>query len=155
VCVVPRGMAEDHPVVLREPAFEVLANAPVSFQLYTSTTSTEDETQGTLREAVRDELTALPPIRTVLRHGKKLAARTIPVHVEARRTALGTLELWCASTEGQHRWRLEFQLRDAPLLGDDVAEQADAELAIDAAQLAAAQAAVRAVYPASGPPSAA
>jgi len=150
VCLVPRGMEEDHPVVLREPAFEVLANAPVSFQLYTSTSSAEAETPGTLREAGRDELTALPPIRTVLRHGKKLAARTIPVHVEARRTALGTLELWCASTEGQHRWRLEFQLRDAPLLGDDAAEQADAELAIDAEQLAAAIAAVRAVYPASG-----
>jgi molecular chaperone DnaK (HSP70) len=154
VCLVPRGMAEDHPVLLREPAFEVLANAPVSFQLYTSTTSAEAETPGTLREAVRDELTALPPIRTVLRHGKKLAARTIPVHVEARRTALGTLELWCASTEGQHRWRLEFQLRDVPLLGDDAAEQAGAELVVDAEQLAAAQAAVRAVYPASGPSSA-
>src|SRR6185369_11979518 len=117
VCLVPRGMDEDHAVVLREPEFEVLANAPVSFQLYTSTTR-EGEAAGALVEAERDQLTALPPIRTVLRHGKKLAARTIPVHVEARRTALGTLELWCAAKEGGHRWRLEFQLRDAPLLGD-------------------------------------
>ncbi len=149
VCLIPRGMEEERPVVLREPAFEVLANAPVSFQLYTST-SAEEEAPGVLREARRDELTALPPIRTVLRHGRKLAARAIPVHVEARRTALGTLELWCASTEGQHRWRLEFQLRDAPLLADDAAKQPGAELAFDAAQVADALDAVRAVYPAGG-----
>src|SRR5207247_762715 len=131
VCLVARGMEEERAVVLRAPEFEVLANAPVSFQLYTST-SGEDEAPGALLEATRGELAAVPPIRTVLRHGKKLAARTIPVHLEIRRTALGTLELWCVSTEGQHRWRLEFQLRDGPLLlGDEAAEPAGAELAID------------------------
>jgi molecular chaperone DnaK (HSP70) len=154
VCLVPRGMEEERAVVLREPEFEVLANAPVSFQLFTSTRG-EDEEPGALLETTRGELTALPPIRTVLRHGKKLAARTIPVHVEARRTALGTLELWCASTEGQHRWRLEFQLRDGPLLGDEATEPAGAELAIDAEQVASALAAVRAVFPpAAGGPAA-
>ena len=146
LCLVSRGVEEEHAVVLREPEFEVLANAPVSFQLYTSS-SREGEEPGTVVAAPRAELAALPPIRTVLRHGKKLAARTIPVHVEARRTALGTLELWCAAKEGGHRWRLEFQLRDAPLLVDEAAEPAGAELAIGAAQLAAAVAAVRAVFP--------
>ena len=62
------------------------------------------------------------------------------MHVEARRTALGTLELWCASTEGQHRWRLEFQLRDTPLLMDeaDAAAPSGAELSVTPAQLEAA-----------------
>jgi molecular chaperone DnaK (HSP70) len=148
LCLVARGMEEEHAVVLREPEFEVLANAPVSFQLYTSS-SREGEAPGAIVTAPRAELAALPPIRTVLRHGKKLAARTIPVHVEARRTALGTLELWCAAKEGGHRWRLEFQLRDAPLLGDATAAPAGAELAISAEQLAAATAAVQAAFPAS------
>ncbi len=151
LCLVPRGMEEDHAVVLREPEFEVLANAPVSFQLYTSS-SREHETPGAIVDAARDELASLPPIRTVLRHGKKLAARTIPVHVEARRTALGTLELWCAAKEGGHRWRLEFQLRDAPLLGDAATEGAGAELAVAPEQLAAAVAAIESVFPPRAPP---
>lgn len=149
LCLVPRGMEEGQAVVLEQPEFEVLANAPVSFQLYTSS-SREGEAPGAILEAPRDELAALPPIRTVLRHGKKLAARTIPVHVEVRRTALGTLELWCAAKDTQHRWRLEFQLRDAPLLVEEAPEPATAELATTPEQLASAVAAVAAVFPPPG-----
>ena len=151
LCLVPRGMEEGAVVAVREPEFEVLANQPVSFALYTST-SRSGETPGALVEAPRAELATLPPIRTVLRHGRKLAARTIPVHVEAKRTALGTLELWCAAKESEHRWRLEFQLRDTPLLVDDQAAAAPsgAELTVTPEQLAAALAAVAAVFPPAG-----
>jgi molecular chaperone DnaK (HSP70) len=147
LCLVPRGVDEGATVPVREPEFEVLANQPVSFQLYTST-SRSGEMPGALLTAPRAELAALPPIRTVLRHGRKLAARTIPVHVEATRTALGTLELWCAAKESEHRWRLEFQLRDAPLLTDETeaAAPAGAELSVTPTQLATASAAITAVF---------
>jgi hypothetical protein len=148
LCVQGRGMEEGEVVRVEEPEFEVLANQPVSFQLYTSS-SRSGETPGALVEASRASLAALPPIRTVLRHGKKLAATSIPVHVESHRTAVGTLELWCAAKDSQHRWRLEFQLRAAPLLaGEPVAEDPGAELEIRPAQVEAAVAAVRAVFPA-------
>jgi molecular chaperone DnaK (HSP70) len=147
LCVLARGMEEGAVVEVREPEFEVLANQPVSFQLYTST-SRSGETPGALVEAPRAELARLPPIRTVLRHGRKLAARTIPVHVQAHRTALGTLELWCVSKESAHRWRLEFQLRGGSLLeGEAASEPASVELTVSPEQLAAALAAVAAVYP--------
>ncbi len=127
----------------------MLANQPVSFQLYTST-SRSGETPGALLVAPRAELASLPPIRTVLRHGRKLAARTIPVHVEAKRTALGTLELWCAAKESEHRWRLEFQLRDAPPLlanEEEIAAPSGAELTVTPEQRDAAVAAIAAVFP--------
>ncbi|MEB2283881.1 MAG: hypothetical protein B6D46_08640 [Polyangiaceae bacterium UTPRO1] len=148
LCLLPRGAEEGATVAVTEPEFEVLANQPVSFDLYTST-SRSGEAAGAIVAAPRAALTHLPPIRTVLRHGRKLAARAIPVHIEAKRTALGTLELWCASTESEHRWRLEFQLRDAPLLGgDDTATAAGgAELALTAEQRNAATAAIAAVFP--------
>jgi hypothetical protein len=56
-------------------------------------------------------LTSLPPIRTVLRFGRKLAEATLPVHLEVRLTEIGTLEVWCRSRTTDHRWRLEFRLR--------------------------------------------
>ena len=148
LCIVARGMHEGELVTVREPEFEVLANQPVSFRLYTSTTRSGEE-PGAVIEAARDDLVALPPIRTVLRYGKKLAAQALPVHLEARRTALGTLEIWCASKASDHRWRLEFQLRDAaPLLEGEAPERSStAELATTPAQLAAAVAHVEEVYP--------
>lgn len=148
LCLIPRGVDEGATVAMTEPEFEVLANQPVSFQLYTST-SRSGEAPGALLTVPRTELATLPPIRTVLRHGRKLAARTIPVHVEATRTALGTLELWCAAKESAHRWRLEFQLRDAPLLvtEDEVPGASGAELEITPAQREAAVAAIAAVFP--------
>ena len=150
LCLLARGMEEGATVTVSEPEFEVLANQPVAFQLYTSSTRS-GEAPGALVEAARAELAALPPIRTVLRHGKKLTARTIPVHLEARRTALGTLELWCVSKDSEHRWRLEFQLRDTALLGEtEEAARVGAELTASPEQLAAAVAVVRAVYPDAG-----
>lgn len=148
LCLVPRGVDEGATVVVREPEFEVLANQPVSFQLFTSTTRSGEEA-GAIVSAPRAELATLPPIRTVLRHGRKLAARSIPVHVEATRTALGTLELWCAAKDTEHRWKLEFQLREAPLLANDEerAVGRGAELAVTPEQLAAALAALAAVFP--------
>ncbi|MCC6763959.1 MAG: Hsp70 family protein [Deltaproteobacteria bacterium] len=148
LCLVPRGVEEDAVVAVTEPEFEVLANQPVSFRLYTST-SRSGESPGAIVLAPRADLASLPPIRTVLRHGRKLAARTLPVHVEAKRTALGTLELWCAAKESAHRWRLEFQLREASLLARDesAAAPAGAELAIGVEQREAAIAAIAAVFP--------
>jgi molecular chaperone DnaK (HSP70) len=148
LCLIPRGVDEGATVAVTEPEFEVLANQPVSFQLYTST-SRSGETPGAILTAPRAELATLPPIRTVLRHGRKLAARTIPVHVEATRTAIGTLELWCAAKESAHRWRLEFQLCDAPLLvnEEEIAAPSGAELEVTPAQRDGAVAAIAAVFP--------
>src|SRR5262249_43350284 len=58
------------------------------------------------------ELARLPPIRTVLRFGRKLEERALPVQLEAQLTEIGTLALWCRSRTTDHRWRLEFRLRD-------------------------------------------
>src|SRR5262249_36849122 len=60
----------------------------------------------------RDAFTPLPPIRTVLRFGRKLDERTLPVQLESQLTEIGTLALWCRSRTTEHRWRLEFRLRD-------------------------------------------
>src|SRR5207248_4856820 len=53
-----------------------------------------------------------PPIRTVLRFGRKLVETALPIHLEVRLTEIGTLEIWCRSRTTDHRWRLEFRLRE-------------------------------------------
>lgn len=153
LCVVHRGMEEGEEIEVAEPAMEVIANRGVSFPLYASSTRL-GEHAGQVVEAERDTLTELPPIRTVLRFGRKLHERTIPVHIQSRLTEIGTLEVWCRSLATDHRWRLQFQLRDTAVgtpAAESVANEGQqAESVVSTERLAAAAAALRAVFPAAG-----
>jgi molecular chaperone DnaK (HSP70) len=144
MCLVPRGMDEGETVELAGRDFELLANRPVAFPLYTATDRTGEQA-GDLVDLDPAALRALPPIRTVLRFGRKLEERALPVGLEVRLTEIGTLEMWCASRQTDHRWRLEFRLRDtvgaeAPVAG------AEAGLVVDEARLADATTVLRAAF---------
>ncbi len=110
VCLVPRGTEEGFTTRLDRPAFEVLTNQPVAFQLFSSSTRLGDHL-GDIVSVEEHEITVLPPIRTVLRYGKKSAAQTLPVQLAIRLTEIGTLELWCQSQQSPHRWQLQFDVR--------------------------------------------
>ena len=63
--------------------------------------------------AIDDGFIALPPLTTVIQYGKKGTRRSIPVRIEAEYTEMGTLSLWCRSLASDHRWQLQFQLRES------------------------------------------
>lgn len=151
VCLAARGQHEGEQVEITSPEFTVLANRPVSFPLFASSTRLGDRA-GALVRAERDTLSELPPIRTVLRFGRKLAATELPVHVVAGLTEIGTLDVWCRSLTTDHRWRLQFSLRDgAGAAADDApAPEPGGELAVSDAHLTAATALLATAFPAGG-----
>ena len=53
----------------------------------------------------------LPPIQTILRRGRAKLTK-VPVHLRARLTEIGTLELWCVSRDGDRQWKLQFGIRE-------------------------------------------
>ena len=65
VCLVPRGTEEGFTEELAQPAFQVLTNRPVSFQIFSSSTRLGDR-MGDVVRLEEDEATPLPPLRTVL-----------------------------------------------------------------------------------------
>jgi len=135
LCLVPRGMEEGESLEIAEPQFELLANRAVAFPLYTAT-DRAGERAGEIVEAPPGALGALPPLRTVLRFGRKLVETTLPVHLEVRLTEVGTLELWCRSRTTDHRWRLAFRLRDAaPGAETDGGAAREAGLVVDPARV--------------------
>jgi len=71
-------------------------------------------------------MTPLPPMRTVLRTQKKGEAAVVSVHLHARLTEIGTLDLWCSEIGGRRSWRLQFDVRSATQT-DIVAHQPTAE----------------------------
>jgi len=111
VCLVERGLEEGTTIELKDKKFEVLANQPVSFDIYSSSFRSGDRC-GDLVE-IDDSLTCLPPIQTVVQYGKKGVNARIPVRIESDYTEMGTVALWCRSLISNHRWKLQFQLRDA------------------------------------------
>ena len=109
-CIVERGVDEGSLITLPEKKFQVLANQPVSFDLYSSTYRSGDKSGDIV--SIDDTLTPLPPIQTVIQFGQKGAKKEIPVQIEAEFSEMGILFLWCRSLSTSHRWRLQFQLRD-------------------------------------------
>jgi molecular chaperone DnaK (HSP70) len=141
VCLVPRGTEEGFETQLDEPAFIALTNQPVAFQLFTSSTRLGDRLGDVVRLSP-DEISALPPIRTVLRYGKGVV-NSIPVQLVVRLTAVGTLELWCQSQQTGHRWQLQFDVRQEV---EPSSSPSDLEETVDQATIEAAQAEIRQTF---------
>jgi hypothetical protein len=112
LCLVPAGVEPGQDVDLSERRFDLLVSEPVEFPLYVSSTRLTDR-PGELVAFDREQMTPLPPIRTVLRTRKKGETETVAVNLHARLTEIGTLDLWCSEIEGKRSWRLQFDVRSA------------------------------------------
>lgn len=112
LCLAPAGLQEGEHVDLQNRLFELLIRQPVEFPLYVSSKRTTDK-PGDLIDPDPLEMYALPPIRTVLRSGRKLEADTARVMLHVKLTEIGTLDLWCSENEGNRTWKLQFDVRSA------------------------------------------
>ena len=112
ICLVPAGVEPGHDIDLAERKFDLRISEPVEFSLFVSSTRLTDR-PGELVAIDREQMTPLPPIRTVLRKRKKGEAETVSVTLHARLTEIGTLDLWCAEVDGRGQWRLQFDVRSA------------------------------------------
>lgn len=122
LCLVARGMEEGAQTELTDHQFDVLANQPVRFNLFSSSYRSGDR-PGDLVD-VDDTLTLSAPIQTIIQYGKKGAKASIPVQMVAGYTEVGTLSLGCRSLISDHLWKLQFQLRNVSA----VTEVADREV---------------------------
>lgn len=123
VCLVPGNAEPGQAIDLVQRRFELLVHQPAEFPLYVSSTRLTD-VPGELLPVDREQMKPLPPIRTVLRtRGKKLAG-TLSVHLHARLTEIGTLDLWCSEAGSDRRWRLQFDVRSATQTDKDAQETA-------------------------------
>ncbi|MBW3539221.1 MAG: hsp70 family protein [Planctomycetes bacterium] len=111
LCVVPAGTEPGQPIDLTERRFEVRISEPIEFPLYVSSTRLTDRT-GELVPVDPEQIKPLPPIRTVLRSGRKDSG-SVPVFLHASLTEIGTLDISCREIDGPRSWRLQFDVRSA------------------------------------------
>jgi molecular chaperone DnaK (HSP70) len=145
VCVMPRGTEEGTTLELSNREFTVLANRPVSFTLYSSTTAHDQH--GDLVTLDEEQAHRHAPLITVLRYGKKSRPSELAVRLVVKFTEVGTLELWCESLKTEHRWRLQFQLRGIEAEAEEPEpESAEAETVIPDEAVKSAERLIHALF---------
>ena len=110
LCVVPFGMEEGTEANIPDREFGLVVGEPAEFRFLSSTVRRQDQI-GSLIEDWGDEIQELSPLEVTLKlDGQE--DTVLPVRLESRVTEVGALELWCVSRDGQHRWKLEFNIRE-------------------------------------------
>jgi hypothetical protein len=111
LCVAPIGMEEGTETDLPGQEFGLVVGEPVEFRFLGSTTR-RDDTAGTLIEDWQDQIEELAPVSVTLPAKGGPAGRVVPVHLHAKVTEVGQLELSCRSRDGGESWKLEFNVRE-------------------------------------------
>lgn len=104
VCIAPYGMEEGSEHALPE-AFGLYLGEPTSFRFFGSAQH-RDDAVATLRTP--DVLEELAPIEATLEGNP---GTVVPVHLNARVTEIGTLELAAVEVGTGRRWKLSFNVR--------------------------------------------
>ncbi|MDD4097688.1 MAG: Hsp70 family protein [Lentisphaeria bacterium] len=110
VCVMPRDTDEGMVQRLADKSFLLRANQPVAFPLSASATRLGDRL-GDVIPTQTDGITALPPLHTVLKYGRKTDQAALQAVVSSQLNETGTLEIWCEVPATGHRFPLTFDLR--------------------------------------------
>ncbi len=112
LCLVPAGTDVTSQAITIDQTFHIRTSEPVEFPIYVSATRMSDRT-GQIIPYDPEQLSALPPIRTVLTSRRKGEVATLDARLSARLTEIGTLELWCEQIHESRRWQLQFDVRAA------------------------------------------
>ena len=112
VCLVPGSAEPGQTIEMPDRLFRLLISEPVEFPLWVSSLRLTDR-PGELVPIDREQMSPLPPIRTVLRTRSRRETGTISVRLHARLTEIGTIDLWCTAADRDRSWRLQFDIRSA------------------------------------------
>ncbi len=108
LCVASFGMEEGTDINLKNQEFVLAVGEAVRFEFLGSAIRKND-VAGEIVEDWQDEIEEITSIETTL-PGE--SGQVVRVTIEIKVTEIGTIELWCVSTEDEQKWKLEFNLRE-------------------------------------------
>ncbi|HTK78091.1 MAG TPA: Hsp70 family protein, partial [Gemmataceae bacterium] len=111
LCVAPFGMEEGTETDMPAQEFGLVVGEPVEFRFLGSTTRREDQ-PGLLIEDWQDSIEELAPLSVTLQGKGERPGRVVPVHLHAKVTEVGQLEVSCRSRDAGESWKLEFNVRE-------------------------------------------
>ena len=111
LCVVPIGMEEGTQSDVPSGEIGLVVGEPAQFRFFSSPVRKEDRPGDVLSTWTPEELEETAPLEAELPADASIDEPYVPVRFQSRITELGMLELWCASTTTDVRWKLEFSVR--------------------------------------------
>lgn len=112
LCVAPFGMEEGAEVDVPSQQIGLVVGETAQFRFFSSNVRKEDQPGDLLQRWSEDELLETAPVEAALPADESLNEPFMPVQFHSKVTELGMLELWCASTASDDRWKLEFSVRE-------------------------------------------
>lgn len=113
LCVAQQGTEEGTTHEIAQRTFGLVIGKQAEFKFFKSNCRREDSF-GTLIEEMDEDFeeTSALAIELPAYEGMK-AGDIVDVNLQVAITEIGTLEIFCQAKEGDHRWKLEFNVRDA------------------------------------------
>jgi hypothetical protein len=112
LCVVPFGMEEGTELEVPSDAIGLIVGQPAHFRFFSSSTRKDDQPGVRLQRWDDDEIVETDSLEATLPKDDAIDDHYVPVLFHTQLTELGVLELWCVSTRGSGRWKLEFSVRE-------------------------------------------
>jgi hypothetical protein len=112
LCVVPNGMEEGTETDVPSGEIGLIVGEPAQFRFFSSSTRKTDRPGELLASWSPEELEETDSLEATLPAAEGVDEDYVPVRFRSRITELGVLELWCVSTAGNRRWKLEFSVRE-------------------------------------------
>jgi hypothetical protein len=112
LCVVPIGMEEGAECDVPSDEIGLVVGEPAHFRFFSSAVRKGDQPGSMLSGWTEDELEETDSLEATLPAIEGGDEGYVPVRFHSRITELGVLELWCVSTVGAGRWKLEFSVRE-------------------------------------------
>ncbi|WP_417748838.1 Hsp70 family protein [Rosistilla oblonga] len=109
VCLVPGGAQPGETFEL-DQTFQLTISQPVEFPLYVSSIRLADQLGQVLPLDV-EQMTSLPPVRTVLRSKNRKETGEVSVRLRIGLTEIGTIDLSCHEIGSNRSWKLQFDVR--------------------------------------------
>ena len=112
LCVVPFGMEEGTEHAVPSGEIGLVVGEPAQFRFFSSNVRKTDRVGDLLSNWSDEEIAETDSLEATLPADDSLDQTYVPVRFHSKVTELGVFELWCVSTQGDRRWKLEFSVRD-------------------------------------------
>ncbi len=118
LCLAPFGMEEGTEVALDAQAFGLVVGEPVRLRFFGSSVRRTDQVGTLLDFWGPEELVELQEIEANLPAQGRQPGEVVAVHLHARVTDIGTLELNAVPVGGSERWKVELDVRAEASAGE-------------------------------------
>lgn len=112
LCVVPIGMEEGTEVDVPSDEIGLVTGEQAFFRFFSSAVRKQDQPGDVIASWTEEEISETDSLEATLPPVEDLEDQYVPVRFHSRITEMGIFELWCVSTVSDHRWKLEFSVRE-------------------------------------------